>query len=82
MADHRIGVHDRDAGGVTVWHDMESAETTYLAWRLLRDYGRDGITVTVQLRGTDGAWKTVNPPLVTRPHDWQGDTDQASDDTT
>jgi len=69
MADYRIGVHD-PADGATRWYDLESAETTYLVWRLLRDYGRDGIGFTVQLRGTDGAWKTINPPLVTRPHDW------------
>jgi hypothetical protein len=68
MADHRIGVHD-PADDTTRWHELPSAEATYFAWRLLRDYGRDGIEVTVQLRGTDGAWKTIDP-LLTRPHDW------------
>jgi hypothetical protein len=67
-ADYRVGV--ADGGAAIVWYEPESAETTYLVWRLLRDHGRPGVEVTVQLRGTDGAWKTLNPPLVTRPHDW------------
>jgi hypothetical protein len=74
MANYRIGVHDDHADGVTRWYDQESAETTYAVWRLLRDYGRPGVGVIVQLRGTDGAWKTVSPSLVTRPHDWPHDT--------
>jgi hypothetical protein len=72
-SNYRIGVQDDHASGVTLWYDQESAETTYTVWRLLQDYGRDGIDVTVQIRGTDGAWRTVNPPLVTRPHDWPHD---------
>jgi hypothetical protein len=68
--DYRIGVYDDRAGGATLWYDQETAEATYLAWRLLRDYGREGIGVTVQHRGPGGQWLTVDPLLVTRPHDW------------
>jgi hypothetical protein len=71
--DYRIGVADDATGGVTLWYDLESAEAAYTVWRLLRDYGRDGIGVAVQACGTDGAWRTVNPSLVTRPHDWPHD---------
>jgi hypothetical protein len=71
--DYRIGVADDATGGVTLWYDQESAEATYTVWRLLRDYGRDGIGVTVQVRGTDGDWKTVNPLVVGRPLDWPHD---------
>jgi hypothetical protein len=65
----RIGVHDDDGDGVTRWHDLEGVEDAYLAWRLLRDYGRDGVSVTVQ-RHDGGEWQTIDPPLITRPHDW------------
>jgi hypothetical protein len=74
MNGYRLGVHDDDAGdGVTLWYDFDDPEDAYTAWRLLRDYGRDGVGVTVQLRGTAGQWVTVDPPLVTRPHDWPHD---------
>ena len=72
-ASYRLGVHDDATGGVTLWHDLEDADTAYLAWRLLRDYGRDGIGVTVQRRGADGDWRTLDPPLITRPFDWPHD---------
>ena len=73
MADYRIGVHDPTHGPATLWYELEAAETAQLAWRLLRDHGRPDITVTVQVLGTDGTWKTINPPLVTRPADWPAD---------
>jgi hypothetical protein len=69
-ASYRLGVHDDD--GVTRWHELEDADAAYQAWRLLRDYGRDGIGVTVQ-RHLGGDWRTIDPPLVTRPHDWPHD---------
>jgi hypothetical protein len=72
-SDYRLGVHDDHAGGETFWYDMESADTTYTVWWMLRDYARAGIGVTVQVRGTDGEWKTVTPALLTRPHDWPPD---------
>jgi hypothetical protein len=70
MSDHRIGVHDERGDGVTRWYQLESAEACHTAWQLLRDYGREGIEVTVQLRGTLGQWLTVDPLFLTRPHDW------------
>jgi hypothetical protein len=70
VTNYRIGVHDDQAGGVTLWYDLESADATYTAWRLLRDYGRDGVGVTVQHRGTAGQWLTVDPLVTGRPLDW------------
>jgi hypothetical protein len=72
-SNYRIGVHDDHADGATLWYDQGSADATYTAWRLLRDYGRDGIGVTVQHRGTAGQWFTVDPLLITRPFDWPHD---------
>jgi hypothetical protein len=71
----RLGVHDDQGDGMTRWHELEDggAEDAYQVWRLLRDYGRDGIGVTVQRRVGDGDWQIIDPPLVTRPFDWPHD---------
>ena len=59
MAKYRLGVRDEEASSVILWHDQESYEAAYHAWRLLRDYGRDGVRAAIQERTEDG-WFTVH----------------------
>jgi hypothetical protein len=77
VSGYRLGVSDEQAGGATVWYDQDSYDAAYYGWRLLRDYGRDGVTATIQQRrDLDGVWVDAlgnPPPLVTRPHDWPHD---------
>jgi hypothetical protein len=70
VSGYRIGVADDATGGVTLWYDFDNPEDAYSAWRLLRDYARDGIGVTVQHRGPAGQWLTVDPLATGRPLDW------------
>ena len=41
---------------MTFWYDQESYDDAYRGWVLLRDYGRDGVTATIQ-KFEDGVWR-------------------------
>ena len=61
MAKYRIGVRDEETWSGVLWYDQESYEAAYNAWRLLRDYGRDGIRAGIQELDRDsGEWVTVH----------------------
>jgi len=55
-AKYRLGVTDTDVSTVTFWYDQESYDDAYRGWVLLRDYGRDGVTATIQ-KFEDGVWR-------------------------
>jgi hypothetical protein len=55
----RIGVQDPQFGIATIWYDQASKDSAHNSWRLLHDYGRGDITVTMQWLDPDGEWFTV-----------------------
>jgi hypothetical protein len=57
---YRIGVRDEAANGIVFWYDQETYDAASHVWHLLREYGRDGVTATVQQVSRDsGEWETV-----------------------
>jgi hypothetical protein len=60
MAKYRLGVRDEEIWSGIFWYDYEDYEAARHAWRLLRDYGRDGIRAGIQELDRDsGEWVTV-----------------------
>jgi hypothetical protein len=59
MAPYRLGVRDKQAADVIFWYDQESYDDACTGWRLIRDYGRDGVTAAIQRREVDGHWSTI-----------------------
>ena len=68
----RIGVHDDEGDGLTRWEEFGDIADAYRVWQLLILYARPGVGFTIQRHDGEG-WQTIEPPLITRPHDWNPD---------
>jgi hypothetical protein len=59
MTKFRLGVRDAEASGAIYWYDLETYEEARYGRRLIDDYGRDGVTASIQQRNAGGEWETV-----------------------
>lgn len=53
----RIGVYDPEVGGV-FWYDQPHKGMAMTVYRILLDYAREGVKISVQFREPEGPWQT------------------------
>jgi hypothetical protein len=59
-SNYRLGVTD-GPGVATLYFERESYRHAFEGWRILADYGRDGVGATIEVRRDDGEWVEVDP---------------------
>ena len=59
MTKFRLGVRDPRNANVPLWYDFDDPGDAHTAVQLLRDYGREDITVTMEWLDPDGHWLPV-----------------------
>jgi hypothetical protein len=57
--DYRVGISDHP-DHATLYHHRATFDHAYETWAILADYGRDGVTVTVE-QWVNARWVAIDP---------------------